>query len=179
MSRFHMHVVVENLDISTRFYTALFGAEPTTVKEDYVKWVMDDPSINFVITSRGHIPGLDHVGIQTDTDEQLQALQARLEAAGITGQTQTDAACCYERSNKHWTLDPQGIAWESFTHCIRYRLSTTRPLNRRCMAAAHRIWGRQAASDEHPVTWHLQFLPLPDGWGRTQATGLTGNRHRC
>jgi len=114
MSRFHMHVVVENLDISRRFYTALFGAEPTTVKEDYVKWVMDDPSINFVITSRGHIPGLDHVGIQTDTDEQLQALQTRLEAAGITGQTQTDAACCYERSNKHWTLDPQGIAWESF-----------------------------------------------------------------
>jgi catechol 2,3-dioxygenase-like lactoylglutathione lyase family enzyme len=113
MSRFHMHIVVENLAISTRFYTALFGAEPTTVKDDYVKWLMDDPSINFVITSRGHIPGLDHVGIETDTDEQLEALQARLAAAGITGQNQKDAACCYERSNKHWTLDPQGIAWEA------------------------------------------------------------------
>jgi extradiol dioxygenase family protein len=114
MSRFHMHVVVENLDISSRFYTALFGVEPTTVKEDYIKWALDVPSINFVITSRGHIPGLDHVGIQTDTDEELEALQARLAAAGITGQTQKDAACCYERSNKHWTLDPQGIAWEVF-----------------------------------------------------------------
>jgi Glyoxalase/Bleomycin resistance protein/Dioxygenase superfamily len=114
MSRFHMHVVVENLAVSTRFYTALFGAEPTTVKEDYVKWLMDDPKVNFVITSRGPIPGLDHVGIQTDTDEQLEALQARLAAAEINGQTQKDTACCYERSNKHWTLDPQGIAWEAF-----------------------------------------------------------------
>jgi hypothetical protein len=114
MSRFHMHVVVENLEISTRFYTALFGAEPTTVMEDYIKWALDDPCINFVITSRGHIPGLDHIGIQVETDEQLEALQARLAAAEITGQTQMDTACCYERSNKHWTLDPQGIAWEVF-----------------------------------------------------------------
>jgi extradiol dioxygenase family protein len=118
MSRFHMHVVVENLDISTRFYTALFGAEPTIVKEDYIKWAMDDPRINFVITSRGHVPGLDHVGIQTDTEEELEALQARLAEARITGQTQKDVACCYERSNKHWTLDPQGIAWEVF-HSLR------------------------------------------------------------
>ena len=114
MSRFHMHVVVENLETSTRFYTALFGAEPSTVKEDFIKWSLDDPRINFVITSRGHIPGLDHVGIQTDSDEELEALQARLEAAGITGQTQLNVACCYESSNKHWTLDPQGIAWEAF-----------------------------------------------------------------
>jgi catechol 2,3-dioxygenase-like lactoylglutathione lyase family enzyme len=114
MSRFHIHIVVENLAINTRFYTALFGAEPTTVKNDYVKWLLDDPRVNFVITSRGHIPGLDHIGIQTDSDEQLEALQTRLESAGITGQTQKDTACCYERSNKHWTLDPQGIAWEVF-----------------------------------------------------------------
>jgi hypothetical protein len=114
MSRFHMHVVVENLAISSRFYTALFGVEPTTVKEDYIKWALDDPSINFVITSRGHIPGLDHVGIQFDTDEELEGLQARLAAAEIAGQTQKDTACCYERSNKQWTLDPQGIAWEAF-----------------------------------------------------------------
>lgn len=114
MPRFHMHVVVDNLAISTRFYSALFGAEPTTVKEDFIKWTMDDPGINFVITSRGRVPGLDHVGIQTDTDEELQTLQARLAKAGITGQTQQDVACCYERSNKHWTLDPQGVAWEAF-----------------------------------------------------------------
>jgi hypothetical protein len=74
MSRFHMHVVVENLDISSRFYTALFGVEPTTVKEDYIKWALDDPSINFVITSRGHIPGLDHVGIQGIAWEAFRSL---------------------------------------------------------------------------------------------------------
>ena len=114
MSRFHMHVVVENLKISTRFYTALFDAEPATIKNDYVKWILDHPSLNFVITSRGHIPGVDHVGLQTDTDEELESLQARLAAAGIAGQTQKNFACCYERSNKHWVLDPQGIAWEAF-----------------------------------------------------------------
>jgi hypothetical protein len=114
MSRFHMHVVVENLDLSTRFYTALFGTGPTTVREDFIKWSLDDPSLNFVITSRGHVPGLDHVGIQIDTDEELEDLQRRLTAARITGQTQENVACCYERSNKHWTLDPQGIAWEAF-----------------------------------------------------------------
>jgi extradiol dioxygenase family protein len=114
MSRFHMHVVVENLEISRRFYTALFGAEPTIAKEDYIKWALDQPGLNFVITSRGHIPGLDHVGIQTDSDEELEALRARLAAAGISGQTQMNTACCYERSNKHWTLDPEGIAWEVF-----------------------------------------------------------------
>jgi catechol 2,3-dioxygenase-like lactoylglutathione lyase family enzyme len=114
MSRFHMHIVVDNLKISTRFYTALFGTEPTTVKDDYVKWTLDHPRLNFVITSRGHIPGLDHVGIQTDNDEELEALQARLAAAGIAGQTQKNVACCYERSNKHWVLDPQGVAWEAF-----------------------------------------------------------------
>ena len=119
--------------------------------------------MNFVITSRGHIPGLDHVGIQTDTDEQLEALQARLAAAGINGQTQMDSACCYERSNRHWTLDPQGIAWEVFHTLHPIPTSTTRPRNRRCMAAAHRIWGRWAASDKHPVTLLRQILSLPDG----------------
>jgi hypothetical protein len=113
-----MHVVVENLELSRRFYTALFGTAPTTVKEDFIKWSLDDPSVNFVITCRGHVPGLDHVGIETDSDEELEALQGRLAAARITGQTQKNTACCYERSNKHWTLDPQGIAWEAF-HSLR------------------------------------------------------------
>ena len=75
MPRFHMHVVVENLKVSSRFYTALFGAEPTTIKQDYIKWSLDRPGLNFVITSRGHVPGLDHVGIQTDNDEELEALR--------------------------------------------------------------------------------------------------------
>jgi extradiol dioxygenase family protein len=114
MMRIHLHIAVTDLPHSIRFYSALFGAAPGVVKDDYIKWALDDPRINFVISTRGHIPGLDHVGIQTDTEAELEALQARLAAAGIAGQSQQAAACCYERSNKHWTLDPQGIAWEAF-----------------------------------------------------------------
>lgn len=114
MSRIHMHMVVANLDHSTLYYTALFGAEPTVVKTDYVKWVLDDPCLNFDISTRGRVPGLDHVGIQTDTAGGLDALQARMEAAGFAGQPQQDTACCYEHSHKFWLLDPEGTAWEAF-----------------------------------------------------------------
>jgi catechol 2,3-dioxygenase-like lactoylglutathione lyase family enzyme len=114
MSRFHMHVAVSDLERSTRFYNAIFGAEPTIIKDDYVKWSLEDPRINFAISSRGRKTGLDHVGIQTESSEELAALQARLEAADINGAPQTDAACCYARSDKYWSVDPQGIAWEAF-----------------------------------------------------------------
>lgn len=114
MSRIHMHMVVEDIDHSTLYYTTLFGADPVVVKSDYVKWVLDDPCLNFDISSRGRIPGLDHVGIQTDTVGELEALQARMEAAGFTGQSQKDTACCYEHSDKFWLLDPVGNAWEAF-----------------------------------------------------------------
>ena len=114
MSRFHMHVAVSDLERSKRFYSAVFGAEPTVIKDDYVKWSLEDPRINFAISSRGRRTGLDHVGIQTGSSEELGALQARLEAANIAGAPQTDAACCYARSDKYWSVDPEGIAWEAF-----------------------------------------------------------------
>lgn len=114
MSRFHMHVAVTELDRSIRFYSAVFGAPPTVIKEDYAKWTLDDPRIHFAISNRGGRPGLDHVGIQTESEEELAALHARLEAARISATPQQEAACCYARSNKYWTMDPQGIAWEAF-----------------------------------------------------------------
>ena len=114
MSRFHMHVAVNDLERSTRYYTAVFGAKPTVIKDDYVKWSLEDPRINFAISSRGRQTGLDHVGIQTESGAELAALQARLEAADITGAPQADAACCYARSDKYWSVDPEGIAWEAF-----------------------------------------------------------------
>ncbi len=114
MSRFHMHVAVNDLERSTRFYSAILGAEPTVIREDYVKWSLEDPRINFAISDRGRRTGLDHVGIQTESSAELAALQARLEAADIAGAPQTDAACCYARSDKYWSVDPQGIAWEAF-----------------------------------------------------------------
>lgn len=114
MSRFHIHLAVKDIPQSIRFYSAVLGTEPNVVKDDYAKWSLEEPRINFAISSRGQQTGLDHLGIQTESEEALDALQARLDVANIGGATQEDAACCYTRSNKYWTMDPQGIAWEAF-----------------------------------------------------------------
>ncbi len=114
MNRLHIHIAVADLDQSIRFYTALFGTEPGMNKGDYAKWDLDDPAVNFAISSRSEKIGLDHVGIQTDSDAALASIRDRLDAADITGKAENNAACCYSKSDKYWTLDPQGIAWETF-----------------------------------------------------------------
>jgi catechol 2,3-dioxygenase-like lactoylglutathione lyase family enzyme len=114
MSRLHIHIAVDDLERNIRFYSAMFGAEPTLIKDDYAKWDLTDPAVNFAISTRARTTGLDHVGIQANSAAELDALQARLDAAGIAGREQSDAACCYARSDKYWSLDPQGIAWEAF-----------------------------------------------------------------
>ena len=114
MSRLHVHIAVDDLDRNIRFYSAMFGTQPGVVREDYAKWDLANPAVNFAISTRAHNIGLDHVGIQADNAEELQELQARLDAAGIAGRAQAGAACCYARSDKYWSLDPQGIAWEAF-----------------------------------------------------------------
>ena len=114
MSRLHLHIAVDDLDQSIHFYSALFGAEPGVLKKDYAKWDLSDPAVNFAISSRTDSVGLDHVGIQAENAEQLTELQTRLNAAGIAGREQTGTTCCYARSDKYWSLDPQGIPWEAF-----------------------------------------------------------------
>ena len=114
MSRLHVHISVDNIDLIMRFYSALFGSQPSISKDDSAKWDRLDPAVNFAISKRGAAIGLDHVGIQADDDDELNAIQSRLEQAGITGKEQRDAACCYARSDKYWTQDPQGVAWEAF-----------------------------------------------------------------
>lgn len=114
MARMHLHIAVADIDQNTRFYTALFGTEPTVVKPDYVKWELTDPAVNFAISDRGRRPGLDHVGIQAGSADELASLRARLEAADIQGAAQEATACCYARSDKYWVQDPQGLAWETF-----------------------------------------------------------------
>jgi extradiol dioxygenase family protein len=114
MKRFHIHISVEDLNKSIQFYSQVFNAQPTIQKEDYAKWALDDPALNFAISTRGNSIGLDHVGIQTDSDEELKRLQAQIEAAGIQGVAQENTTCCYTRSDKYWVQDPQGIAWETF-----------------------------------------------------------------
>jgi len=114
MKRLHVHVAVEDLGKSVGFYSTLFGAEPSVVKPDYAKWMLDDPKVNFAISSRGRAGGVDHLGIQVESDGELRELAGRLKAAGETTRDQEAAICCYAQSNKAWVNDPSGIRWETF-----------------------------------------------------------------
>ena len=114
MKRFHVHVAVEDLAASIRFYSTVFGIPPTTEKSDYAKWMMEDPRINFAISQRGIKPGLDHLGLQAETDDELAEMRGRIGTAEIAALDQNNATCCYAQSNKYWITDPQGIAWETF-----------------------------------------------------------------
>ena len=114
MKRFHAHVHVDDLAQSIAFYSKLFAAAPTRVEADYAKWMLEDPRVNFAISTRGAKPGLDHFGMQTDDAAELAELKARAEAADMTLLDEGNTTCCYARSEKHWVTDPQGIAWEHF-----------------------------------------------------------------
>ncbi|MGE5666692.1 MAG: ArsI/CadI family heavy metal resistance metalloenzyme [Betaproteobacteria bacterium] len=114
MKRFHVHVAVANLDESVRFYSKVFGAEPSVLKSDYAKWMVEDPRLNFAISSRGAQPGVNHLGLQVDTAEELEGLRDQLAAADAGIVDEQGAKCCYAESDKYWITDPQGIAWETY-----------------------------------------------------------------
>ena len=114
MKRFHVHVHVEDLAQSVAFYSKMFATEPTRREADYAKWMLDDPRINFAISTRGGTPGVDHLGIQTDSADELVALKAQAKAADLALFDQGETSCCYAKSEKHWITDPQGVAWEHF-----------------------------------------------------------------
>ena len=114
MKRMHAHVAVNDLAASINFYSALFAAEPSVVKTDYAKWMLDDPRVNFAISARGRAAGLDHLGIQVEDKNELSEVYARLHEAGGTVIEQGQTACCYAKSEKSWIDDPAGIAWETF-----------------------------------------------------------------
>ena len=113
MKRMHLHVGVENLQESIRFYTALFGAAPVKVKDEYAKWMLDDPRINFAISTRVGV-GVDHLGLQVDEEAELDELRVRLKDADMTLFGEGETVCCYSRSDKSWLTDPAGIAWEAY-----------------------------------------------------------------
>lgn len=114
MKRFHVHVAVDDLEANIRFYSTIFGAAPTVLKPDYAKWMVEDPRINFAISKRGAKAGVDHLGFQVDSDAELKTLREQVGAAEIAAFDQPEAECCYARSDKYWTTDPQGIAWETY-----------------------------------------------------------------
>ncbi|MFP3565634.1 ArsI/CadI family heavy metal resistance metalloenzyme [Paraburkholderia sp. SIMBA_030] len=114
MKRFHVHVVVPQLDESVRFYSSMFGAEPSVLKGDYAKWMFEDPRMNFAISARGGETGVNHLGFQVDSDDELAALRAQVVAGSVTVEDQPGAQCCYASSNKYWTQDPAGVPWETY-----------------------------------------------------------------
>ena len=117
MKRFHVNVAVADLEKSIAFYRTLFGEEPTVVKDDYAKWMLDDPRVNFALSQSSRLRGVNHVGLQAESTSELEEIQSRLHAAGESTFEQPDAECCYARSSKTWVRDPDAVAWETFvTH---------------------------------------------------------------
>ena len=114
MKKFHIHIAVNELSESINFYSTIFNTSPSIEREDYAKWDLTEPAVNFAISKRGHTSGINHLGIQVDSEEELAAIARQLDNAKIDSSEQKDSSCCYAHSNKHWALDPQGIAWESF-----------------------------------------------------------------
>jgi catechol 2,3-dioxygenase-like lactoylglutathione lyase family enzyme len=114
MKRLHVNLAVTDLDSSVRFYASLFDAQPVVLKHDYAKWMLDDPSVNFAITTRGSRKGIDHLGIQVESEDELSQVYTRLKYAGAPVVEQGETTCCYARSEKNWIFDPQGIPWETF-----------------------------------------------------------------
>ena len=114
MNRFHVHVSVKDLDESIRFYSSLFGTPPSVTKPDYAKWMLEDPRINFALSKHGLKPGVHHLGVQVESNQELAVLRGQIAAAEMATLDQPNAECCYARSDKYWTHDPQGVPWETF-----------------------------------------------------------------
>ena len=114
MKRLHVHVRVKDLDESVGFYSTMFDTKPSVKKDDYAKWMLDDPRVNFAISTGVQDFGVDHLGVQVDDGEDLKEYAQKLEAAGRNVIQQEDTVCCYARSDKAWVADPQGVPWETF-----------------------------------------------------------------
>jgi len=114
MKRFHLHVSVDNLDESIRFYSTLFAEQPAVRQSDYAKWMLEDPRVNFAISTRRQPIGVNHLGLQVDSDEELRGMHQQLQAADSQLIQENDQPCCYAKSDKYWVTDPTGIAWETF-----------------------------------------------------------------
>ena len=114
MKRFHVHVAVPDLSQGVRFYSTLFGAEPSVLKDDYAKWMLDDPRVNFAISQRGGKSGINHLGFQVDEPAELEEIHSRIADAGASAAEERNVSCCYARSDKYWVTDPAGVPWESF-----------------------------------------------------------------
>lgn len=114
MKRLHVHVAVDDLAASIKFYSTMFAAEPTVIKDDYAKWMLDDPRVNFAISARGMAPGLNHLGVQVESADELAEMNQRLRKLEADVVEEMGTACCYAKSDKYWATDPTGIPWETY-----------------------------------------------------------------
>ena len=114
MNRFHVHVAVEDMQQNVRFYSTVFGQPPSVLKVDYAKWMLEDPRINFAISKRSGNLGVNHLGLQVDSDAELKIMRERVAQAGVEAREEIGANCCYAKSDKYWLTDPQGLAWETY-----------------------------------------------------------------
>jgi extradiol dioxygenase family protein len=114
MKRFHLHVGVKDLEKSVQFYSTLFGQKPTKLKSDYAKWMLEDPRINFAISTLARTEGVDHLGLQVETEGELEEISDRLKKADLGVYDEGETTCCYSESRKAWVQDPSGVAWEAY-----------------------------------------------------------------
>lgn len=156
MKRFHIHLHVDDLAANIGFYSRLFAAEPTRLESDYAKWMLEDPRLNFAISSRGPANGIDHLGMQTDDKAELEQLKERARAADMVVQDEGATTCCYARSEKHWVTDPQGIAWEYF-----HTMADTRFSRRRLRQLRRSPLRRLVAPLTRPAVIGRRCLPAP------------------
>lgn len=117
MTRFHVNLAVDDIERSVAFYSSLFDAEPVVQKDDYAKWLLDDPQLNFSIAKGGHAPGIRHLGLQADSREEMARIRERVERSRGKIYQEGETTCCYAASDKTWVTDDQGVQWETFyTH---------------------------------------------------------------
>ena len=177
MKRFHVHMHVENLNQSVGFYSKLFAAEPARLEGDYAKWMLEDPPVNFAISTRGARAGIDHLGIQTDNAEELAVLKVRAQEADLALLDEGQTTCCYARSEKHWVTDPQGIAWEHFHTLDNIPVFNERPSRDAdaggCCATPAAAPSAAAGAQEVAATG---CCSPTSATGATGAAGATGSR---
>lgn len=126
MKRFHIHVGVKSLEKSVQFYSTLFGQKPTKLKEDYAKWLLEDPRLNFAISTRSNEEGVDHLGIQVENKNELSEISGRLKNADLGVYGEGESTCCYSESNKAWVKDPSGVAWEAYQNMAEADVFSTK-----------------------------------------------------
>lgn len=175
MKRFHMHLGVRDLDASIAFYTHLFGAEPSVVKPDYARWMLEDPRINFAISVReGAARGIEHVGLQVEDEGELAAVYARLKAAKRPVLEEGATTCCYAKSQKSWIADPDGVVWEAFlTQGASTTYGASPDLERLADAAADADTAADAGSGACCVPRAAAASPAP-GSGPAPIPGANG-----